>query len=345
MIFIKTAGKRRNIFSNRLYCPQCSISLQEPQPATFSLNSPAAVCPHCSGRGQREEELSCKSCGGSGYNPEALAFYLGGKNIHQVGQMEVDDLLHFFRGLSFPGHLEKIAAPILPQIIGRLESFGRLNLGYISLNRKINTLSGGELQRARLVSQIGFGLSGIVYILDEPSIGMHISEQENLVAILHRLKENDNTVIVVEHDAHTINASDYIIDLGPGSGEKGGQIVYAGWRRDFAKATNSLTSDYIFHRKSFTPDLPWTKTRVGVSAGEMKNRVNKPFENKDTEVEDKEKGINEKGVNGKGKKEKKIKKIKNLKPSFPEPPTTLTWQFPFPIFPSIISKTLCWRSP
>ncbi len=255
--------KEEYFFSNKLYCPTCNISLKEPQPASFSLNSPAAVCPHCSGRGVEGDEDSsgdiCRYCSGSGYNEEALAFYFKGKNIHELGEMEASDLLDFFKGARLTKLEEKISAPLIPHIIGRLEAFTMLNMGYISLNRKINTLSGGELQRARLVSQIGFGLSGIIYILDEPSIGMHMSEQANLVNILKKLKEKDNTIIVVEHDAYTIQSSDYVIDLGPGSGENGGNIIYAGWYRDFGDARDSLTSDYIFKRKTVGPDKKYIR--------------------------------------------------------------------------------------
>ena len=247
--------KKEFFFSNKLYCPRCNVSLKEPQPASFSLNSPAAVCPQCSGRGSVNGDMdTCGACGGSGYNKEALSFYFKGKNIHQLGEMEAADLLEFFKSVSLTRSEETILATIMPHITGRLETFVKLNLGYISLNRKINTLSGGELQRARLVSQIGFGLSGIIYILDEPSIGMHMHEQANLISILEELKEKDNTIIVVEHDEQTIKASDYIIDLGPGSGEKGGYITYAGWYKDFNTAQNSLTADYIFQRKRVTID-------------------------------------------------------------------------------------------
>jgi excinuclease ABC subunit A len=242
--------EKEYFFSNKLYCPLCNISVKEPQPATFSLNSPAAVCPTCSGRGEDEDGDTCISCNGSGYNKEALSFYFKGENIYELGEMEVADLLEFFKKVQLTKTEEKILTPILPHIINRLEAFQRLNMEYISLNRKINTLSGGELQRARLVSQIGFGLSGIIYILDEPSIGMHMSEQANLITILKRLKEKDNTIIVVEHDEHTITSSDYVIDLGPGSGEMGGSVTYAGWYRDFSRAKNSLTADYMFKRKA-----------------------------------------------------------------------------------------------
>jgi len=245
-------------FSNKLYCSSCQISVHEPQPSTFSLNSPIGQCPECKGRGilenENREDRLCLRCGGSGFNEWALAFSYRDKNIFQLGEMEVVDLLDFFRRLELVGDEKILLEPILPQISQRLTSFVKLNLGYITLNRKINTLSGGELQRARLVSQIGFSLSGIIYILDEPSIGMHISEQQNLIEILKELKNRDNTIIVVEHDEATINAADYIIDLGPGAGDRGGEIVFSGRYSDFPQAVNSLTSDYIFKKKVLTLD-------------------------------------------------------------------------------------------
>jgi excinuclease ABC subunit A len=268
---------QEHFFSNKLYCPVCNISIKEPQPATFSLNSPAAVCPYCNGRSEDGDGDPCSACNGTGYNKEALSFYFKGKNIHELGEMEAVDLLAFLKGTRLKKTEEKIAQSIFPHILGRLEAFDRLNMGYMTLNRKINTLSGGELQRARLVSQIGFGLSGIIYILDEPSIGMHMSEQANLVNILEKLKEKDNTIIVVEHDAYTIQASDYVIDLGPGSGEKGGHVTYAGWYRDFHNAENSLTSDYIFKRKTVevgkknSRPLTNTASISGISINNIKN--------------------------------------------------------------------------
>jgi excinuclease ABC subunit A len=170
--------------------------------------------------------------------------------------MEIGELLPFFKAVSLQAGEREIARPILPHIVERLQSFVTLNLGYISLNRRIGTISGGELQRARLVSQLGFSLNGIVYILDEPSIGMHFSEQLNLLRILGRLRENGNTLIVVEHDEETIRAADFIVDIGPGAGEKGGEVVFAGPFGDFAAAENSLTADYVFGRRRIDTPPP-----------------------------------------------------------------------------------------
>lgn len=242
--------KEELFFSNKLYCTHCQISLKEPQPATFSFNSPLGACLSCNGSGKGEEGVPrCPDCRGSGLNDEARAFYIHRKNIHELGEMEVGDLLSHLMELPLSEYEKKILSPIIPQIIQRLESLVRLKLGYITLNRKIYTLSGGELQRTRLVSQLGFGLSGVIYILDEPSIGMHMAEQLHLIEILKELQQKDNTIIVVEHDENTIRASDYIVDLGPGSGENGGEVVFAGNMDAFEKTNTSLTSDYVFKRR------------------------------------------------------------------------------------------------
>ncbi len=244
-----SSGAESLFLSNRLHCPRCDISLPEPQPATFSPNSPEGACPACQGLGAQDETRPCPECRGSALNPTARAFYFHDKNIHELGEMEIVDLLRFFKATAVSAREQGVARPILPQIIQRLESFVTLNLGYIALNRRIKTISGGELQRARLVSQLGFSLNGIIYVLDEPSIGMHFSEQLNLLRILRRLRENGNTLIVVEHDEETIRSADYVIDIGPGAGEKGGEVIFAGPFGDFAAAGHSLTSDYVFGRR------------------------------------------------------------------------------------------------
>lgn len=256
-------GEEEYFFSNKLYCPACNISLREPQPATFSLNSPAAVCAACKGRGEDGGRSPCLQCVGSGYNREALSFYFKGKNIYEIGCMEAGDLLPFLKSVSLSPTEQSILRAVLPNIISRLEVLVRLNLGYISLNRKLETLSGGELQRTRLVSQIGSSLSGIIYILDEPSIGLHMSEQENLVELLKRLTEKGNTVVVVEHDEYTIRSSDYIVDLGPGSGARGGEVVYAGAYSDMPQAKTSLTARYLFSRP-IHPPLPPRRESPGM---------------------------------------------------------------------------------
>jgi len=274
---ILISENREYFFSDRLFCSRCNISLREPQPATFSFTSPLGNCHYCLGSGINQEGDSCKHCLGSGLNKEARAFYFRGKNIFECGEMEIIALLAFLKDIRLNENEDKILSQIYPHIVHRLESFVKLNLEYMTLNRKIKTLSGGELQRTRLVSQIGFGLSGIIYILDEPSIGMHMAEQNNLIHILNQLKKKDNTIIVVEHDENTIRSSDYIIDLGPGAGESGGELIYSGWFRDFKKVSDSLTSDYIFKRKAivlekkYSPDFEHFLFLKGVHIHNVKN--------------------------------------------------------------------------
>ena len=240
---------RDMVFSDRLFCTACNISLKEPQPATFSFTSPLGFCPDCLGNGVDEENRFCSPCKGSGLNREALSFRFRGKNIFELGEMEIGHLLAFMKKIRLNQAEEQILKQIIPHIIQRLESFVNLNLEYLSLNRKVKSISGGELQRTRLVSQVGFSLSGIIYILDEPSIGMHMAEQNNLIRILHELKRKDNTIIVVEHDENTIRSSDYIVDLGPGAGEEGGRILFSGPFKKFDQVSGSLTADYMFKRK------------------------------------------------------------------------------------------------
>ena len=243
------AGDEEAFFSDRLYCPRCDFSLPEPQPGTFSLNSPEGACPTCLGSGQAGEGTTCPACGGSGFRPESVAFHFRGRTIHELGEMEIVDLLELFKGVRPEPGEKEVLRTLLPQLVQRLESFVTLNLGYISLNRRIHSISGGELQRARLVSQLGFALNGIIYILDEPSIGMHFSEQLNLLRILRRLCAMGNTLVVVEHDEETIRAADYIVDIGPGAGEHGGEVMYAGPISGFAAAERSLTSAYVYGRR------------------------------------------------------------------------------------------------
>lgn len=246
-VFIE-ANKRKNLFSSKIYCSYCNISLNQPQPATFSFNSPIGACKKCNGSGVLHNN-TCSYCNGSGLNKEALSFYFHNKNIFEIESMEIKDTLNFFKRIKLKQEERIILKTILTQIIGRLEAFVKLNLGYLSLNRKINTISGGELQRSRLVSQLGSGLTGIIYVLDEPSIGIHLSEHLSLLKILKKFRENGNTIIIVEHDKNTILASDYVVDLGPFAGEMGGELIYSGTLKDFKNAKNSLTSDYLYKRK------------------------------------------------------------------------------------------------
>ncbi len=194
-------------------------------------------------------ESPCEVCGGKRLKPEFLAVTVGGKNIIEFCDMSIDDELEFINSLSFGQRDGMIARPILKEIRERLTFLQSVGLEYLNLSRSAGTLSGGESQRIRLATQIGSSLMGVLYILDEPSIGLHQRDNERLIATLKRLRDLGNTVIVVEHDEDTMRAADHILDIGPGAGIHGGKVVFSGNLSDLKKCENSLTSDYLFGRK------------------------------------------------------------------------------------------------
>ncbi len=187
----------------------------------------------------------CKTCHGSRLKPGVLAVTLGDKNIYEATQLTAVKALEFFRGLAFSGRAQTIGAPIVKEICARLEFMVNVGLDYLTLDRPTATLSGGEAQRIRLATQIGAGLMGVLYILDEPSIGLHQRDNDRLIATLKRLRDLGNTVIVVEHDEDTIRAADYVVDVGPGAGVNGGEIVAAGTPDEIAACTESITGQYL----------------------------------------------------------------------------------------------------
>ena len=193
--------------------------------------------------------LPCPDCHGARLKPEYLAVTVGGKNIKELCDMSVSDELKFISSLKFGQRDEMIAKPILKEIRERLTFLESVGLEYLDLSRSSGTLSGGESQRIRLATQIGSSLMGVLYILDEPSIGLHQRDNDRLIATLKRLRDLGNTVIVVEHDEDTMRAADYIVDVGPGAGIHGGNIVFSGTVPELEKCTESVTSDYLTGRK------------------------------------------------------------------------------------------------
>ncbi len=246
------------VFSERFGCPYCGFSISEISPRLFSFNFPLGACPECKGIGKLitwEEEFRktaqvCPVCGGARLKKEALCVLVGGKNIYEVTCMCVDEALEFFNSLEFTGSEGVIAERLLKEIRARLEFLKRVGLGYITLNRETATLSGGEAQRVRLATQIGSGLSGVTYVLDEPTVGLHPRDTAMLIENLKRLKDLGNTVIVVEHDRDVIEASDYIVDLGPGAGEYGGQVVFQGPTKEIVNCRSSITGAYLSGKAS-----------------------------------------------------------------------------------------------
>ena len=194
-------------------------------------------------------ESECPECHGARLKPEYLAVTVGGKNIREFCDMPVNDALDFIGTLTFGERNSMIAKPILKEIRERLTFLKSVGLDYLTLSRSSGTLSGGESQRIRLATQIGSSLGGVLYILDEPSIGLHQRDNERLLNTLKKLRDLGNTLIVVEHDEDTMRAADYIVDVGPGAGIHGGNIVCAGTLSDIEKCKESITSDYLTGRK------------------------------------------------------------------------------------------------
>lgn len=191
----------------------------------------------------------CPACGGARLRPESLAVLVGGKNIYQVTTMTVKEAQQFFRSLELTPREKQIADRILKEIDERLQFLINVGLDYLTLHRSATTLSGGESQRIRLATQIGSGLTGVLYILDEPSIGLHQRDNRKLIATLKRLRDGGNTLVVVEHDQETMLEADYIIDMGPGAGEKGGQVVAAGTVEEIKRCPQSITGQYLSGKK------------------------------------------------------------------------------------------------
>ena len=194
--------------------------------------------------------IPCQTCHGKRLKPEILAVTVGGKSIDQVCAMSAEQALTFFQSLSFEGPQLTIAGPIVKEVAARLKFLVDVGLDYLTLDRATATLSGGEAQRIRLATQIGAGLMGVLYILDEPSIGLHQRDNERLIATLKRLRDMGNTVVVVEHDEDTIRAADFVVDMGPGAGENGGKVIAAGTPEQVEQTPGSITGDYLAGRRA-----------------------------------------------------------------------------------------------
>ena len=206
---------------------------------------------------------TCADCGGARLRPEALAATVAGMSIHDLTRLSVSDCLRHVDGLSFTGVQAKIAAPIIKEVKRRLEFMLEVGLHYLTGDRTSQTLSRGEFQRVRLATQIGSGLTGVCYVLDEPSIGLHHRDNVRLLESLERLRDAGNTVLVVEHDEETIRRGDWIVDLGPGAGREGGHLVFEGTLGDLSGAEHSVTARYLDGRDS----IPVPERRRPIKSG------------------------------------------------------------------------------
>ena len=245
------------LYSTERACPSCQRSFAEPDPRQFSFNSPVGWCPACEGAGARwlddEERYAsepCPACDGERLNDVARAVRFQNRRLHDLTELPIDALRTFADSLALTERDAAIAAGILSELSSRLDFLVTVGLGYLTLSRAAPTLSGGEAQRIRLAAQLGSSLRDVCYVLDEPTIGLHARDNAKLLATLRELTDLGNTVVVVEHDADTIQAADYNVDVGPGAGVRGGEILAAGSLQTLMRSRRSLTA------RSLTSPMP-----------------------------------------------------------------------------------------
>ena len=275
---------RVTVFSTQRACPVCATSYAELDPRMFSYNSKHGWCPGCVGTGlalTREQrkvyddsvqsdddkgreqsfpaeeaeaegliDQPCPDCGGARLKPASRAVHFQGEPIAAIAQRSVAESRAWLAGLQLTGRDADIARDVVSEIASRLEFLSDVGLGYLTLDRAAPTLSGGEAQRIRLAAQLGSHLQGVCYVLDEPTIGLHPRDNQVLLNALQRLGEQGNTLVVVEHDEDTIRRADHVIDIGPGAGRRGGQLVAQGSVADIAHAPNSVTGRFLAHPMS-----------------------------------------------------------------------------------------------
>jgi excinuclease ABC subunit A len=280
-------GKEEHLLSAKWACPKDGFSFPEIEPRLFSFNSPYGACPTCNGLGTKYlfgEEL-CDTCGGARLRQEALNVLIGGKNIVDLTKLSIKESDEFFRKLKLTEREKNISKVVTKEIEARLSFMLNVGIEYLSLDRRAHTLSGGEAQRIRLASQLGSGLVGALYVLDEPTIGLHSRDNERLINTLLNLRNLGNTIIVVEHDEETIYSSDYLVDIGPGAGVHGGEVVVSGDLEDLLTAksnkSKSLTLSYLRGEKKI--ELP--EKRRSSERGEIKIRAGKIFNIKHLNVD------------------------------------------------------------
>ncbi len=296
LVKIKHANGEIETLSSKFICPEDGASFPEVEPRLFSFNSPYGACPACNGLGTESlfSEKTCPACEGKRLRPEALRVFLTstkhqassikkntvpitfssplGASIVDFTSLSIKDAKDFMDSLELSEMKVEIAEPIVREINNRLQFMLNVGLDYLTLNRSAATLSGGESQRIRLASQLGSGLTGALYVLDEPTIGLHQRDNDRLIKTLMKLKELGNTILVVEHDEDTIFSADYIVDIGPGAGVHGGNVVVAGWLDDLLMAkentNDSTTLAYLRQEK----EVPIPDERRSREKGSIKVR-------------------------------------------------------------------------
>ena len=271
LVLIQEQGlKKPKQYSIHASCSVCLYSCPELEPRLFSFNSSQGACPQCKGLGFVDEDEGrwgetyyidasfwdeenldiCPSCRGMRLSPPALSVFVGGKNIAEVSGLEIAALGPFLKKLKWKPEKKIIAEKIIEKILQDLEVLSQVGVSYLSLSRTTHSLSGGEAQRIRLAGQISSTIVGVLYILDEPSIGLHPSNHKALLDLIEQIKKKQNTIIIVEHDEQTIMKADHLIDIGPGAGTLGGKLVFQGPLQNVMKNKKSLTGDYLAKRKT-----------------------------------------------------------------------------------------------
>ncbi len=265
------SGEQR-VYSKNLACPKCDFNFPEIEPRLLSFNNPKGACPACNGLGsldfqdevtletsqsddEEEREVdelalrACPDCDGYRLKKEALAILIEGQHIGQLSELPIKKLTEYIRNKKWNPREQQILSKLLKQLQSRLDILSELGVGYLSLSRATRTLSGGESQRIRLATQLGSALVGVLYVLDEPSIGLHARDQNNLLTALSFLRDRGNTIILVEHDEETIRVADKVIDLGPRAGILGGIIQAEGTLKEICDNPKSLTGQYLSGKK------------------------------------------------------------------------------------------------
>lgn len=258
-------GNKDVLFSKTMACPKCGISYPDINPMFFSFNSKQGACPRCKGLGfeaieedstEIEGQKICRLCNGLRLKKEALSIKIQDINIGELGSMSIKNALFLINNLKLTEREQTIASRVLKEVRDRLNFLERVGLDYLTLDRSSLTLAGGESQRIRLATQLGSSLTGVLYVLDEPTIGMHPRDTKKLLESLSSMRDAGNTIITVEHDEETIRWADHIIDMGPGAGLNGGLIVASGKPEEIEKNEKSLTGRYLSGKLSIeTPSL------------------------------------------------------------------------------------------
>lgn len=268
------------MLSSKFICPTDGTPFPEVEPRLFSFNSPYGACPNCNGLGMAgifNSEV-CDVCHGARLRKEALNVYVGGdkkgegKNIVEFVNLSIEDAMKFIATLSLTKKEKEIAGVILKEISNRLQFMINVGIEYLTLDRKANTLSGGEAQRIRLASQLGSGLVGALYVLDEPTIGLHQRDNDRLIKTLLDLRDLGNTIIVVEHDEDTILSADYLIDIGPKAGRHGGEVMVADYVDTLLKAKKDVSGSSTVAYLRGDKKIPVPESRRDTDKGSLKIR-------------------------------------------------------------------------